>query len=408
MKIGHDLIETSHIDTFDCRDAGTGRHHQCIIPVRHTAFLLCIGAFSDKFPATVYPTCTQSIDMARIPLFLLAAFVATIGCSSTNKVTMSVQEPAVVTLPSDLKQVGVIDRSLPGTESGILETVDQFFSLKSPEMDKKGAEAAVSGLFEELRKNNRFTKIKRVDASRLDNPSYGVFPAPLAWDRVDELCREYGLDGLFSLEFFDTDSKIDYSSRRVTIEGPLGVEIPALEHVAEVRTTIKTGWRIYDNNGRNIIDEFVTSESVVTGGRGINPAEAARAVTGRTEAVQTISGHTGRNYAQSILPYWTRVSRDYYVRGNDNFKTAKRRAQTGNWDGAAELWYLETQNSRRKIAGRAHYNMAIISEINGELDEAIDWAAVAYEDYGDKRALRYLRTLQNRKVRADRLRLQGR
>jgi len=346
--------------------------------------------------------------MERLPLFLLAAFVVTIGCSSTNKVTMSVLEPAVVTLPSDMKQVGVIDRSLPGTDSGILKTVDQIFSLKSPDMDRRGAEAAVSGLLEELRMNDRFTEVKRVDAARLDNPSYGVFPAPLAWDRVDELCREYGLDGLFSLEFFDTDSKIDYSSRRVTIEGPLGVEIPALEHVAEVRTTIKTGWRIYDNTGRNIIDEFVTSETVVTGGRGINPAEAARAVTGRTEAVQTISGNTGRSYAQSVLPYWTRVSRDYYVRGNDSFKIAKRRAQTGNWDGAADLWYQETRNSRSKIAGRAHYNMAIISEINGELDEAIEWAAVAYEDYGDKRALRYLRVLQNRQARAERLRLQGR
>ena len=349
--------------------------------------------------------------MARhslLSLILLALLALTIGCSSTNKVTMSVLEPAVVTLPPDMEQVGVIDRSLLGTESGVLETMDQVFSLKSPEMDKKGAEAAVNGLLEELRKNDRFTAVKMVEAAQMGNPSYGVFPAPLSWDYVDEICREHGLDGLFSLEFFDTKSDINYSTNRVTVKGPLGVEIPALEHVAEASTAIKTGWRIYDHSGRNIIDEYVSIENVVTGGRGINPAEAARAVTGRTEAVQTISGHTGRNYAQSVLPYWTRVSRDYYVRGNNSFKIAKRRAQTGNWDGAAELWYKETENRKSKIAGRAHYNMAIISEINGELDEAIEWAAVAYEDFGDKRALRYLRTLQNRQARAERLRMQGR
>ncbi|MFU8861150.1 MAG: DUF6340 family protein [Cyclonatronaceae bacterium] len=305
-----------------------------------------------------------------------------------------------------MEKIGIIDRSLTRSETGIRESLDQVFSLKSPELDKNGASAALTGLTEELRKNERFISVTRTDAPRQSSPSSGVFPAPIAWDSIDEICREHDLDGLFSLEFYDTDSQISYSTQQVTLKGPLGVEIPGLEHIAEVRTTVKTGWRIYDHTSRNIIDEFVSSETVVTSGRGINPAEAAKAISGRTEAVQTESGNMGTFYGRSILPYWTRVSRDYYVRGNDSFKTAKRRAQTGNWDGAAELWLRETDNRKAKIAGRAHYNMAIINEINGELDMAIDWAGIAYEDYGDKNALRYLRTLQNRKARAEQLRRQ--
>jgi hypothetical protein len=344
--------------------------------------------------------------MKRYVLYPIAALLFTMACSSTNKVTMSVQEPAAVTLPPAMENIGVIDRSLARSETGIRESLDLVFSLKSPELDKKGANAAITALTEELRKNDRFTAVTLAEVPRQSSPSSGVFPAPLAWDHIDEISREHGIDGLFSLEFYDTDSQISYSTQRVTLKGPLGVEIPGLEHIAEVRTTIKTGWRIYDYAGRNIIDEFVNAETVVTSGRGINPAEAAKAITGRTEAVQAVSGNVGTFYARSILPYWTRVSRDYYVRGNDSFKTAKRRAQTGNWDGAAELWLRETRNRKAKIAGRAHYNMAIINEINGELDMAIDWAGIAYEDYGDKNALRYLRTLQNRKARAEQLRRQ--
>jgi hypothetical protein len=345
--------------------------------------------------------------MKRYTLIPVAALLFTMACSSTNKVTMSVQEPAVVTLPTSMEKIGVIDRSLTRSETGIRESLGQVFSLKSPEMDKNGANAAITGLTEELRKNERFTTVLMADVPGESSPSSGVFPAPLAWNHIDEISREHGIDGLFSLEFYDTDSQISYTTQRVTLKGPLGVEIPGLEHIAEVRTTIKTGWRIYDHGSRNIIDEFVTAETVVTSGRGINPAEAAKAITGRTEAVETVSGNVGTYYARSILPYWTRVSRDYYVRGNDSFKIAKRRAQTGNWDGAAELWLREIENRKAKIAGRAHYNMAIINEINGELDVAIDWAGIAYEDYGDKNALRYLRTLQNRKTRAEQLRRQN-
>jgi len=49
-----------------------------------------------------------------------------------------------------------------------------------------------------------------------------------------------------------------------------------------------------------------------------------------------------------------------------------------------------------KIAGRACYNMAIINEINGNLDEALQWAQKSYEDYNDKMGIRYARILENR------------
>ena len=91
------------------------------------------------------------------------------------------------------------------------------------------------------------------------------------------------------------------------------------------------------------------------------------------------------------------------MRGTDNFKIAKRRAQTGNWDGAAELWEKEIDNPKSKVAGRAHYNMAIINEINGNLDEAIQWARKAYSDYNNKLALDYVRILEERERRNARL-----
>lgn len=327
------------------------------------------------------------------------------GCSATNSVTMSVQEPAVVSMPGAMKKVGIIDRSVSESRRGVIGRIDQVFTLDGPEMNRRGAVAGVNGLLEELMKNDRFSVVKNLEIEQMENSAYGALPAPLPWEDIDEICEDHNLDGLFLLEYYDTDTAIDYTAERVTIEA-FGLGIPALEHHATVQTDITTGWRIYDNTSRSIIDEFVITESIYTTGRGINPAEAVKAVTGRTEAIQDMSGHIGRDYGRSILPYWTRVRRDYYVRGSDNLKLAKRRAQTGNWDGAAELWLNETENAKPKIAGRAFYNMAIINEIDGDLDEAIEWARLAYENFGDKRALRYLRILEDRKMSMEVLRRQ--
>ena len=339
--------------------------------------------------------------MRNAKLVTVAASILLFGCSSTNTVTIPVQEPPLVILPPEMTRLGVIDRTSSEEYSRILATIDDAFSLKGPELDSLGAEAGLSGLLEELARNPRLAEIKLLSSAILEHHTYGALPAPISWSEIDVLCSHHDLDGLLSLEFYETDTRVEYSTRKVTREGPLNVELPLLEHHAAVETIITTGWRIYDRNGRNMVDELVMEESVVTTGRGVNPAKAVRAVTSRSEAVRTLSGDLGRRYARRLLPYRSRVTRDYYVRGHDDLKLAKRRAQTGNWEGAAELWLTVTDHRKARVAARAHYNMAIISEIRGDLDQAVEWARVAYEDYGDERAMRYLRALQERRERVE-------
>jgi len=40
--------------------------------------------------------------------------------------------------------------------------------------------------------------------------------------------------------------------------------------------------------------------------------------------------------------------------------------------------------------------MAIINEINGELDEAVNWASKSYSDFNNKEALDYVNVLKGR------------
>ena len=232
----------------------------------------------------------------------------------------------------------------------------------------------------------------------------GIMPAPLPWATVQQICTQNKVDALFVLSFYDTDTHIDYTAIPVEINGPLGVKIPGLEQQATVTTLIKTGWRIYDPTSKTIVDEYAVNKTSVLTGRGLTPIQAAQAILGRKEAVVQLSSQIGQNYAYRILPYSIRVSRNYYVKGTDNFKIAKRRAQTGNWDGAAELWQKEVTNPSAKIAGRATYNMAISNEINGDLDVAVKWASQSYSDYGNKLALQYLRILKDRIATNEQLR----
>jgi len=298
--------------------------------------------------------------------------------------------------------VAIVNRSTVDPKNKAVDITDKIFSLESASLDKEGAISSIEGVSDELLKDNRFQDVK-IATENLTTINPTVFPAPLSWDVVETICRENHADILFSLELFDTDSKITYSANPVKLNTPLG-GIPAIEHQASMLTQVKCGWRIYDPSSKNILDEFPVIRHISYTGKGINPVAAAGALIGRKEAVKEVGNQSGHAYALRIFPYDIRVSRNYYVRGTGNFTIAKRRAQTGHWNEAAELWQQETHNPKHKIAGRACYNMAIISEINGDLDQALGWAQKSYEDYNNHLALGYVNILKNRQYNNDILR----
>ena len=329
-----------------------------------------------------------------IPVLVISIILC--SCSSTNSLTISVTEPAPVYVPSNIKSIGIVNRSLPLEKNKNIDKLDKILSAEGKNLDKEGARESVVGLFDELKNNNKFSEVKIIDSVDVRSPGAGVFPSVLSWKTIERICYENNVDAIFVLSFYDTDAKIDYKAVPIKIDGPLGIKIPAVEHHAIIATLIKTGWRIYDPANKFILDEYLVNENIVLTGAGINPIRAIEAIMGRKEAVLQLSNSIGHNYALRILPYRIRVSRHYYVRGTNNFKIAKRRAQTGKWDEAAELWDKEVSNLKRKVAGRACYNMAIINEINGDLNAAVEWASKSYTDYKNKKALRYLNVLKYR------------
>jgi len=315
------------------------------------------------------------------------------SCSSTNLMSLSVVQPAPVSLPPYAKTAAVVNRTRATDETRTIDAIHKAISLEPSNLQKEGARASMTGLADELMKNNRFSIVKPL--TNLDLRSYGagVFPSALSWDTVEKICRNNNTDLLFSLELFDAETRGGVGPN--TIGSAVMGNVPGLMQQVNLTTVVKTGWRIYDPSSRNILDEYVLSRDLTFRG---TPIAAATAMIGHKEEVIKVGNQAGQAYAYRIVPYSVRVSRFYYVRGSANFTVATRMARTGNWDGAAKLWQQETTNPSRKVAGRACYNMAIISEINGDLPGAITWAQKAYEMYNNRLALSYVNVLRNRQT----------
>jgi hypothetical protein len=336
-------------------------------------------------------------------LYILAILALIFGSCKTNLVYIKVIDPAPVTVPGYVKTIGILNRSIPSDANKALNTVHLFNTAEGAEMAKEGSAEAIRGLKDALMENTRFAQITVLDSIHLFCQGAGLFNSPLSWEEVETMCKTNNLDALFVLELFDTELKVSPLAPAVPRPG-MALQLPRIE--VNMNTTVKTGWRIYVPRDRFIPDQCTPSYSLTHTASGSSLGSATEALIGRKEAVKQVANKAGHGYANRILPYWIRVNREYFIKGNYSFKMAMRKARTGNWDGAAALWEAETHNAHNKIAGRACYNMAIISEINGDLDKAIQWAQIAYEEHGTRLSLRYINQLKWRKTEMERLKSQ--
>ena len=314
--------------------------------------------------------------------------------SCTQRVYLTISDPPAVYIEKEFETAAVINRTYSSGASKPLDLIDNAFSLEG-KMDHTGSKAAVQGLFDELSVNPKFKYVALLDSMTVENGGIDVFSAQLPWSEVEQICEETGVQLLFVLELYDTDTKISYSNRTITKTTPLG-DVPIIEHVATMNTSIKTGWRIYDPKNKLIRDQFFIRDNISSSGRGINPVKAASVLVTREQAVTQISRQVGQFYEGRLLSKNFRVWREYYNKGSKEQKIANRRAEVNDWDGAGELWLKETESPKRKVAGRACHNMAIYAEINGDLYGALEWAQKAYSDYNNKEAHDYARLLKNR------------
>ncbi|MES2131918.1 MAG: DUF6340 family protein [Bacteroidota bacterium] len=335
-------------------------------------------------------------------IFFIGIFVS----CKTNLVYIHTTDPAPVTIPNSAKNAGIVNRSVPTDDNKALNTMHQALSVENLKLIKEAGAEGIAGLNNALTENKCFEMVKSLNQLDLRTPVAGSFPSQLPWKDVETICKDNGVDILFVLEVFDSQLKVIPLTNPTKINTVTDVINNVTQAQVDIVTTVKTGWRIYDPKNKYILDEFPQAQDMVVTANASTAINTVEAMLGRKEAIKQSANRLGRIYADRIIPYRITITRDYYVKGTQNFKIAMRKARTGNWEGAGELWLKDTQSAKRKIAGRACYNMAILNEINDDLEAAIKWAQTAYENYNNKLALGYVNNLKYRLQKRQKLQYQ--
>jgi hypothetical protein len=310
-------------------------------------------------------------------LALLFVFIA------APDMNFNVMVPAAVSFPDHIRSVAMVDRTLPEDEAKSF--IEGTLTGELAGEDKLSTQILMDGIHSIMSNSATLDFVRTPEVLSGSSAVSESFPEALDWETVSRLCEKYQVSAILAIEIFDSDF----------------IFVPGVSQMANV----KAGIRMYDPVGKSILDQYIFNHQIALGGDVRTVEGALGSIINKTEAIREVSYDAGVIYGQRISPSWYRVSRKYYRKSKRDPDLAEgaRMMEVNDWDAAREALMTAVENGRkRKIRGRAAHNLAMVHEIEGNLEEAKSWAQTAWGKYKNKDSRDYLYDL-NRRINESRI-----
>jgi hypothetical protein len=332
------------------------------------------------------------MKIAQLLLFLSVILI--FSACKTSSVVLDVLKPAEITVPSHIKKIAVENRCRASTDEKFMNILEGTLTGEGIGMDLEGCDRTLNGVMNILTATPRFQVTH--SGMKLFGTGTGVMPDPLSWNEVSKICKNDFADALLVLEAFDSNSNMDVKEKQENVKNKDGSTSTIVSFEAVNRVNVTTAWRLYDPESKTVIDEIRGNDFKEFVGKGNSRESAISNLLVEREAVKEAGYFAGQNYGIRIAPVWIKVSRYYYIKGNDQMKMAAKMAKVNDWQSAIPIWKEVLNDPDYKIAGMAAHNMAVASEVQGSLETAMDWAKKAAYDFKNKNSLNYIKILDER------------
>jgi hypothetical protein len=336
--------------------------------------------------------------MTRKSLFLgFVLFISFSSCVSYEKYSMEVIKPSKFVVPSEIRKIAIVSRNLKYKN----DTLQNYQALDHKlvrdkikvNLDSLAKITCIDSLTSRLATQNRFDSIVIVPVGFFrEMRVLEVRPNKEEWYK--NLAAKTGTDGLILLDMFSC-----FYSR---------ISDPSMANV--VTSNI---WSFYDNNKQKITNRYVQIDTLYWDGTDETGKSKKSLIPKKEAAVPIAAGMIGANYSKHIQPSWTLVYRDIMVNNNEEFKEAVKLAKKNEWEAATAIWqkYAESKNKQKKIISL--YNLALASEINGDVDlalkltsQAATVSSGAFRSSENEAVRKYSAILYQRRTEITRLKMQ--
>ncbi len=328
---------------------------------------------------------------------LMTLMILVSSCVETYKtIVIETAQPSPDILPANINSLTLMNRSINNEFKNFNEdSLQKYFYSRNFNanvvvLDSAASDTTLRTLGHLLYDSGRYDIVIPQDRNFARELKFYKVPDNLDWNEVKYICNEFNTDALLVIERYYNKLMTKYVIHAATPETRRYVS-------ASIDSKYDAVVKIYDPSTETIISQFVISDT-------INWADddlTTRALFSKLPPIKSCLLQTGIQTAidisDKLSPRWIRESRGFFAFDeNDNEKIGNL-IKKNDWQSIYDYWLPDTKSSKNTVKSKAEYNMALASEMLGNIDEAIEWANKSIQGQYRIQTENYLRRLQKRK-----------
>jgi hypothetical protein len=316
-------------------------------------------------------------------LILFSGVILFSSCSELLYTSLDVLRPAKVTFSPNANNLLVVNNTVvqPSNLGHRTDLLNQKTKTVSVDADSLSL-FCLASLTEELENNGFFTTVKLIPNSVNKSNNFSIIN-PLDADDVKELCRANRADVVLSLdkikvnddvsEYFLDQSNSFLATFEVRYESYWSIHYPGKTEATDVHYADTIYWESETYARRKVLEGLPK----------------------RMDGIIDGALNVGKKSISRFLPYWEKVDRYFYRSSNKYIKQGMDSVYVKNWKSAIKSWEKAFQSKSSLTQSYAANNMAVVYEISGDIDNAIEYATKSYYALGksyfsDMKMLNYL------------------
>ncbi len=242
-----------------------------------------------------------------------------------------------------------------------------------------------SGRYDFVIPENRFLEFQR----------NSFLSSEMQAEQIKELCETYNTNAVLSLDHFKTQVITNYDKDSFFDQLINGFESYSYAEMAIIYEAL---FRVYEPvNGRVILREFMR-DTIVWEDANKTTGALFRSFTPVKSALCEAGIATALDFSDVVSTSWRESRRVYFFKGDADLKHGALLVEDDEWESALALWKEIAEKSKSKSTrSKAEFNIAVGYELQGNLNEAINWALNSYNTMYRPVTYNYLEILKRRK-----------
>ena len=334
----------------------------------------------------------------KIALFFLTGILLGSCKSYFATITIENARPTKDELPVDVQSITLMNRSINDQFQNFQEDSLQLYfyrngyQLSKIVLDTQAADTTILALANLLFESGRYDVVVPVERNIRRDFTYDVLPDTLNRELVGKICSEYNTDALMVMERFYAKTMADYTSEKYS-DPTTGNNY---SYYASLDIKYSAHLRIYKPGNNPLLKEFDLVDTIYWESADYTQQRLFSNLPTIKKAVINAGIKVALDVDGKISPTWIPEKRGYFLFQSKNDR-GQQLMNENNYEEAGKWWAELASSKNKKIRSKAEFNLALVDELNGDIDAAIEWGLKSYNSQYRYQTEVYLKKLQARK-----------